>query len=581
MKSLRQSGFEIHPIAKNTFLLKGRLTKRYLFIPIEDNKELAQVSLVVDNALRSENKMRLACIKVQYHVELDLVEFLNQQITLTLSELGNLDLLWDEFKFSDMPLALGYNAYRPLFHFAPLRGWINDPNGMFYKHGIYHLCFQYNPYGATWQNISWGHAISKDLIKWEQIGNALNPDGFGQIFSGSAVVDKHNDAGFGLNTVLAFYTNAHRLGGQTQSLAYSTDKGYCFTKYKDNPILLSSTADFRDPKVFYHKKSKSWIMVLAANEQMEFYSSLDLINWEYKSSFGQGIGNHLGVWECPDLIELYVDGTDQTYWVLLCNINPGGPFGGSATQYFVGDFNGSVFTALPGSTVKWMDYGKDFYAGVTWSNAPSNKCIATAWMNNWQYADLLPTGEFKGINTLARELDLFKYQDQIYLRSSVVKQLRDYCFKHHSYFDLKIEQSDLHLNLLGDNIKGYVLDIELDTLGCNYFKFSLYNTLSEQVVFSVDLQNNTFCMDRSLSGLTDFDPSGSFNQITTAPIFSEPGKLTLEIIVDSCSMEIFINQGTSSMTNLVFASKAYNKIHWIVEKGSLCIDSLVVYKVVV
>ncbi len=256
------------------------------------------------------------------------------------------------FVLSFLALALLLEAqpyteqYRMQYHFSPERNWINDPCGMVYLDGTYHLMYQYNPHGADWGNMSWGHATSTDLIHWQEHDVALYNDSQGAIFSGGAVVDYQNTAGFGDSAMVAIYTSAGT--HQKQSLAYSLDRGKTWTKYNNNPVLPNKgIVDFRDPAVFWHEPSQQWVMTLAEHDQIGFYSSPDLKEWTYQSSFGQGVGAHGGVWECPDLFELTVEGTTDRFWVLMVSINPGSPSGGSATQYFIGDFDGHNFTLAP------------------------------------------------------------------------------------------------------------------------------------------------------------------------------------------------------------------------------------------
>ena len=279
--------------------------------------------------------------------------------------------------------------WRQRYHFTPPVSWMNDPNGMVFYDGEYHLFYQHNPLGAEWGNMSWGHAISTDLMHWKQLNVALMPDHLGDIFSGCAVIDKNNTAGFGKDAMVAIYTSAGKV--QSQSIAYSTDKGRTFTKYSANPVITNpGIADFRDPKVFWHNESNQWIMSLATKQTITFYGSANLKSWTRLSEFGDGIGSHGGVWECPDLVPLDYNG--KTKWVLVVSINPGGPNGGSATQYFIGDFDGKTFRADALPYPLWMDYGRDNYAGVTWSNIPENdgRKIFMGWMSNWDYANNVP-----------------------------------------------------------------------------------------------------------------------------------------------------------------------------------------------
>jgi levanase/fructan beta-fructosidase len=403
---------------------------------------------------------------------------------------------------------------------------MNDPNGMFYKDGVYHLFYQWNPYGSTWENMTWGHCTSTDLLHWEEHPAAIEPDALGTIFSGSCVVDKKN------NRVVAFYTSDGR--SQVQCMAVSTDNGKTFVKYTDNPVLVSSRTDFRDPKAFWNPDIQKWNLILAAGDEMWIYSSDDLTDWTFESSFGKGFGNHDGVWECPDLMKLPVRGTDKQKWLLICNINPGGPYGGSATQYFVGDFDGHRFSCTQEDT-RWMDYGKDHYATVTFDNAPDGRKIALAWMSNWQYGNQVPTTQFRSANSVPRDLDLYMYEGEYYcgvtpsrellqLRGRVVKKLPQTC------------------------------EIVVDLKG-GPAEITLSNSLGEQVVMKYDTQARTFSMDRT-SGHVSF--SEAFPCVTVAPV---RGKMKqLRIFLDKCSVEAFDAEGRVAMTNLVFPSEPYNAL---------------------
>ncbi len=294
--------------------------------------------------------------------------------------------------------------FRSVYHHSPAANWMNDPNGMFYDeaNGIWHLYYQHNPFGTTWGPMHWGHATSTDLLTWEEHPIVLYPDSIGTIFSGSAVIDKDNTAGFGENAIVAIFTQSERIG-QHQSIAYSTDGGYTFTKYEGNPVLMGDIADFRDPKVTWD--GDKWLMTLACQQEIRFYASPDLKEWTYLSSFGKDLGAHGGIWECPELLHI------GDKYVLLVSINPGGPFGGSATQYFVGDWDGKEFKVeslkLKDESSKWLDYGKDNYSTFTFHNSPEGRLVAIGWMSNWQYAEVVPTVAFRSQNTIARDLFLF------------------------------------------------------------------------------------------------------------------------------------------------------------------------------
>ncbi len=319
--------------------------------------------------------------------------------------------------------------FRSVYHHSPAANWMNDPNGMFYDeaNGVWHLYYQHNPFGTTWGPMHWGHATSTDLLTWEEHPIVLYPDSIGTIFSGSAVIDKKNTAGFGENAIVAIFTQSERIG-QHQSIAYSTDGGYTFTKYEGNPVLMGDIADFRDPKVFWDEQSNQWTMALACQQEIRFYGSPNLKDWTYLSSFGKDLGAHGGVWECPELIKLKMTNDQMVNkFVLLVSINPGGPFGGSATQYFVGDWDGKTFTPAPQGegregASKWLDYGKDNYSTFTFHNSPDGRLVAIGWMSNWQYAEVVPTVAFRSQNTIAR--DLFLFTDDMTKASFVWVQYR-------------------------------------------------------------------------------------------------------------------------------------------------------------
>ena len=362
--------------------------QKYLLLPVQEKEEFANVRVIADNQQVQNFNVRLAVDKVDYYVPLDIRRFGKKQVLLDIDFHGDRRTTgaikdfacWKEMKQTEAYDATNREKFRPQYHHSPAYGWMNDPNGMFYKDGEFHLYYQFNPYGSQWENMTWGHSTTKDLIHWEAQPIAIEPDAIGSIFSGSCVVDKNNTSGFGKGTIVAFYTSAGQ--HQTQSMAYSTDNGKTFKKYENNPILTSDIPDFRDPKVFWNPEIQKWNLILAAGQEMRIYSSPNLKDWTYESSFGKEYGNHDGVWECPDLMKLQVRGTDKQKWMLICNINPGGPFGGSATQYFVGEFDGHKFTCdTKPEVTKWMDYGKDHYATVTFDNAPDGRKIAIAWMS--------------------------------------------------------------------------------------------------------------------------------------------------------------------------------------------------------
>ena len=393
-------------LSENHAMVRLETGCKYVLLPVEEKAENANIRIIgMENQCTRRPNVRLAVDNVDYYVPLEVKD--GQLLDIIFHgdrrTTGNMKgfACWKEMKFSDTFDTTNREKFRPAYHHTPQYGWMNDPNGMFYKDGEWHLYYQYNPYGSLWENMTWGHSVSKDLVHWEALPLAIEADALGTIFSGSCVVDKDNTAGFGKNAVIAFYTSAGE--AQTQSMAYSTDGGRTFNKYGKNPVVTFNAPDFRDPKVFWYDGTNRWIMMLAVGQEMQIWSSANLKDWQKESSFGSEYGNHGGVWECPDLLKI------EDKWVLICNINPGGPFCGSATQYFVGDFDGHKFTceSMPKVT-KWLDYGKDHYATVSFSNAPDGRTVVLAWMSNWQYANQVPTRQFRSANSIARDLGLFK-----------------------------------------------------------------------------------------------------------------------------------------------------------------------------
>lgn len=461
---------------------------------------------------------------------------------------------------------------------------MNDPNGMFYKDGEWHLCYQWNPYGSKWQNLSWGHSVSRDLINWEHRPDAvLAPDGLGMIFSGSSAVDTSGSAGFGKDAVIAMYTSAAT--SQVQSLAWSHDNGETFTKYPGNPVLtLESEA--RDPNMFWDAERNIWVLTLAhaLDHEMLIYTSPDMKEWTLQSRFGRGLGAQDGVWECPDLFELPVDGSDRKKWVLLCNINPGGPFGGSATQYFTGDFDGKTFTpdtdAEGNVPTKWLDYGKDNYATVSFSDAPDSRRTVIGWMSNWQYAAEVPTMQFRSANTLPREMGLFKASDgQIYVStvpSPEVDMLRDRLVSRQS--KLSVGKNPRKISLPADNDGICEILLDIDSRKGAPVSVMLSNDEGDYVDMVYNPSEGTLTFDRRKSGVTDF--SQDFPAVTVAPTFSDDDStLKLRIFVDRSSIEVFEADGKFAMTNLVFPTVPYNRISFSADGGRADIRNLRIFSI--
>lgn len=554
--------------------------KKFLLLPVQDDAPEGKVNIVVNNEgqLAQSMNIRLARERVDSYVPLDLSAYVNQKVSIDIAGMPSSSLCWKELKMSDSFDMTNKEMFRPVYHHTPVYGWMNDPNGMFYKDGVYHLYFQYNPYGSVWGNMHWGHSTSTDLMHWNFEGCAIVPDAWGAIFSGSCVVDHNNTAGFGKGAVVAFYTSAKATPWgdvQSQSMAYSLDNGKTFTKYEGNPILTSSEKDFRDPKVFWYAPGKHWVMMLAVGQHMEIYSSVNLKEWKKESEFGAMQGAHGGVWECPDLVEIPVEGTREKKWVLICNLNPGGPFGGSAAQYFVGSFDGKKFVNESPTQTKWMDWGKDNYATVTWNNAPDGRCIALGWMSNWQYANNVPTRQYRSANTLARDLTLYREGQELYLKSTPSVEVKKARGKKVSIPSFRVSEKHEIVNLFEEKQGAYEVEIVIQNAGASKIAFSLLNDKGEKVSMYYDLNRKQFVMDRSESGTVDF--SKDFPAVTVAPANVDK-ELTLRLFVDRSSIEAFGEDGKFVMTNLVFPSQPYVKMCFEADKNGYAVKTLNVYK---
>ena len=554
------------------------VTEDYLLLPIQDDAPEGKICVVKDNEQKGTlMNVRLARERVDSYVPFELSAYKGQHVSIDIQGVPANALCWKELKMSDSFDMTNKEMFRPVYHHTPVYGWMNDPNGMFYKDGVYHLYFQYNPYGSVWGNMHWGHSTSIDLMHWNFEGCAIVPDAWGAIFSGSCVVDHNNTAGFGKGAVVAFYTSAKATPWgdvQSQSMAYSLDNGKTFTKYEGNPILTSSEKDFRDPKIFWYAPGKHWVMILAVGQHMEIYSSVNLKEWKKESEFGAMQGAHGGVWECPDLVEIPVEGTREKKWVLICNLNPGGPFGGSAAQYFVGSFDGKKFVNESPTQTKWMDWGKDNYATVTWNNAPDGRCIALGWMSNWQYANNVPTRQYRSANTLARDLTLYREGQELYLKSTPSVEVKKARGEKVSISSFKV--SDKHeVMLFNDGQGAYEIEMVIQNAGSSKIGFALLNEKGEKVDMYYDLNRKLFVMDRSESGIVDF--SRDFPAVTVAPVNTDK-ELTLRLFVDCSSVEAFGEDGKFVMTNLVFPSVPYGKMSFEADKNGYAVKSLNVYK---
>jgi fructan beta-fructosidase len=475
--------------------------------------------------------------------------------------------------------------YRPQYHFTPKTGWMNDPNGMVYYEGEYHLFYQHFPDSNVWGPMHWGHAVSSDLVHWEHLPIALYPDQHGMIFSGSAVIDYKNTSSLGSvdkPAMVAIFTQ-HSMEGekagrhdfQTQGIAYSNDKGRTWTMYQQNPVIKNpGKHDFRDPKVFWHDASQQWVMILAVKDHVELYSSKDLKDWKYQSDFGNGLGEHDGVWECPDLFEMKMEGTDKKRWVMLVSINPGAINGGSGTQYFIGDFDGKSFHSDT-ETSSWLDYGKDNYAGVSWNNIPDadGRKLFIGWMSNWQYATIVPTYVWRSATTVARTLALVETESGWRVSSNPVEELRTLRMDSIVY-DSFLSSNEKQSKEIKLDQQAFELDflVERDQLD-DGFEIEFSNSKNENLRIQLDAKSNQFNIDRTRSGIGF---SKDFVGIHSGNRSYKEKNIQIKLLVDDSSLEIFIDNGTLVMTELLFPSEPFSLLK-IKSNGGVTIKTVALY----
>ena len=572
---------------------------KYLLLPIEENADESRVRLDTGDAADTDMDIRLAQKQVDYFVPFELPAGA-KTATVRIDRIAEDALCWEQMKLSDTFDTANTDKFRPLYHHTPLYGWMNDANGLVYKDGEYHLYFQYNPYGSVWGNMHWGHSVSKDLMHWEHEAPAIARDTLGHIFSGSSVVDVDNTAGYGAGTIVAFYTSASDKNGQIQCMAYSKDNGRTYTKYENNPILtpFDGLKDFRDPKVFWYAPENKWVMIVSADKEMRFYASQNLKDWAYLSAWGDGYGVQPRQFECPDMVQLPLNGDkNKMKWVMLVNVNPGCYFGGSATQYFVGDFDGTNFTCdSPKETVKWLDWGKDHYAAVCFSNT-GDRTIAVPWMSNWQYANIIPTRQYRSANALPRELGLFEQDGELYVSAAPVKEVQALRKETKDIPAFKVD-AEYHIDSLLDNNEGaYELEMQFTAGTADVMGFKLFNGKGEEVDVYFNLADGKLVMDRTKSGIVDFGRNSkphaleahdkrmeaSINYIddfalaTWGPV-AKAANHTLNVFVDKCSMEIFLDGGKVAMTNLIFPNEPYNRMSFYSKGGNYKVDACKIYR---
>lgn len=573
---------------------------KYLLLPIQESSNEGKVKLETGSPADMAMDVRLAVDSIEYYVPFEIPQ--GGDATVSIRKVAADAVCWEHIQLTDTFDTSNTDYYRPVYHHTPLYGWMNDPNGMVYKDGEYHLYFQYNPYGSKWGNMHWGHSVSTDLIHWNHLKPAIARDTLGHIFSGSTVVDKNNTAGYGDNALIALYTSASDEHGQIQCMAYSTDDGRTYTKYEKNPVLLpfDGLKDFRDPKVFWYEPDKKWVMIVSADKEMRFYASQNLKDWEYMSAFGKGYGAQPNQFECPDFIQLPVDGDkNKMKWVMLVNINPGCMFGGSATEYFVGDFDGKEFTCdTKPETVKWLDYGKDHYAAVCISNT-GERIISIPWMSNWQYANVTPIRQYRGANGLPRELSLYTKDGQIYVAADVVKEVEALRKDTRSFDPITVKDEYKIDEIVPQTDGAYELEMDITPNISGVAGFDLMNAKGEVAKIYLDMKSGKLVMDRTASGLVAFGEKSEphaketddhrktmsvnyqndFALGTWAPLSLCEGKTYhLNVFVDKCSVEIFVDGGRIAMTNLVFPTEPYNMLRFYTESGEAQVSNLKIYK---
>jgi fructan beta-fructosidase len=481
-----------------------------------------------------------------------------------------------------------YNEpFRPQFHFSPEKNWMNDPNGLVFFDGEYHLFYQYNPEGNGWGHMSWGHAVSTDLVRWQHLPVALREENGVMIFSGSAVVDHHNTSGFGKDgkpPMVAIYTG-HGLGRQTQDIAYSNDRGRTWTKYEKNPVIDIGSPEFRDPKVSWHEPTKQWVMVVAKPDQRKvlFWGSPDLKNWQQVGEFGPQ-GETGGIWECPDLFDLPVyrgtQKTDETRSVLVGNISGGTPAGGSGCQYFVGRFDGKTFANdNPKDTKLWADYGPDFYAAVSWSDIPKEdgRRIWLGWMTNWRYAGAEPTSPWRTAQSVPRELRLVETSKGLRLAQAPVRELQSLREGNGVQIDGKTISPGSDA-LGGAAVSGETLELLaiFENAGAEQFGLKVRVGRNEETVVGYDAARNEMFVDKTRAGRSNFH--NEFAARHAAPRGSESKQIVMHVLVDRSSVELFGDGGLVSITERVFPDAASTGVSTFAKGGSAKLVSLRAWK---
>ncbi len=547
--------------------------KKYILIPASNSGVNSRLSVEVDgeNILGNVQSARPASGQIDYYIPVNVEKYAGKDVTVKLTGIKSSDAVFGAIRTSDETGNERDETYRPLVHFSPGFGWTNDPNGMVYVNGEWHLSLQYNPYGTSHGNMHWGLAVSKDLIHWTDKPFIIAPDELGSIFSGSAVVDHDNTSGFGKDAVVAIYTSAGQ--GQRQSIAWSNDGGYTFTKFPGNPVLADpAQRDFRDPKV--NRIGDQWVMALACGQVIRFYGSKDLKEWYFLSDFGTGYGSHDGVWECPDLMKFNYGGQEK--WVLFVSINPGGPNGGSITQYFIGQFDGKRFKADNLPYPLWVDEGVDDYAGVTFADAPDGRRVFMGWMSNWVYTGSTPTNAFRNSMTLPRDLSLKSNGRHTILASVPSPEVYAARKSSRAVEGISAATSFDIAEIFPSNKGAWEIDFTVVPDASGAFSFRLANNKGEEAVWKFDLKNKKLSLDRSKSGLTDFHQSFAAKPVVVN--LNPRREYKCQLFVDKLSTELFINDGDMVFTNCVFPTEVYNRFGIQADGCKISVKDVTVYE---
>ncbi len=479
--------------------------------------------------------------------------------------------------------SLAYDeGFRPQFHFTPEENWLNDPNGLIYYKGEYHLFYQYHPHSTVWGSMHWGHAVSSDLVNWTHLLIALYPDENGQIFSGSGVIDWQNTAGFGVEAMVAIFTHHDpETNKQAQSIAFSLDHGRTWEKYGGNPVIpaLPNLRNFRDPKVFWYGSDESghWVMAVATSSAVLFYTSPDLMNWQASGGFGFGHGSTAGVWETPDLFQLAVDGGPEQRWVLIAGIGDGAPAGGSGVQYFVGDFDGQTFNSENGKElILWLDYGADAYATQSWSDEPQDRRLIISWMNNWTYAERIPTPIWRGAMTLPRELKLVSTAEGIRIAQEPVTELSSLRGQHKSWQQVTLAVNGVFVPDVSGKLVEITAEFKVPDNTVDKFGIRLRTGEDETTEIGYSPKSKNLFLDKGKSGAVSF--SEAFPGVHLAPLAVEDGAIRLHIFVDHSSIEVFANDGRVTMTEQIFPTGEDLQIELFASGAAVLVSSLDIYE---